>query len=64
MSANAKKKISSPAALRKFIIGLVLVALGVVLWIQWGTAFVVLLKGSIGPLLLFVGIIFVVTANE
>lgn len=48
----------------KLALGIVFILVGVVTWIGWRDFFIVLLKGCIGPFLIFAGVIAIAIAKE
>lgn len=51
-------------ALFKFLIGIVLIVLGVFLCMRWWLALAVLIKGCLGPVLILIGLVFLAIAKE
>jgi len=48
----------------KIALGIVFILIGVVLFIRWWPSFLVVLKGCLGPFLIFAGIIAIAIARE
>ena len=65
MADEAKKESKiSVATIGKVILGIVLIVVGVLLWLNWRWSFLVVLKGCLGPFLVLAGLIALAIAKE
>ena len=54
----------SMATASKFLLGIVMIVLGVFLCMRWWLALAILVKGVVGPFLILIGLVFIAIAKE